>query len=176
MLFLLITSSPYLPTHLLSDAAWYTRQQIHYKEVSMPDYTVRYAQKDDIPLLKEVDEWPKDEAWQRKIDASEVVVAVAENPTVIAGHLRFSVLWSTVPFLGLIFVAPEHRGKGLSRRLLEFLTAELKEHGYVALLSSSQTDEPEPQRWHVHMGFHTNGIIEHIADDNVGELVYRKML
>jgi len=46
----------------------------------------------------------------------------------------------------------------------------------VALLSSSQTDEPEPQRWHLHMGFTSNGLIENIADDGVGELVYRLML
>ncbi len=43
-------------------------------------------------------------------------------------------------------------------------------------MDSSQTDEPDPQRWHVHMGFHTSGITKNIADDNVGEVVYRKML
>ena len=144
----------------------------------MSPFTIRYAQPDDIPLLQEIDRWPQEAHWQRKVAASEMVVAVAEEEptTLVVGHLRFSVLWSTVPFLGLIFVAPEHRGEGVSRQLLEFLEAELKERGYVALLSSSQTDEPEPQRWHVHMGFCTNGVIENIADDNVGEIVYRKPL
>ena len=140
-------------------------------------YTVRYARENDIPLLQEVDPWPKTRDWQHKISASEVVVAVLEEPeTLVAGHLRFTLLYSTVPFLGMIFVSTEHRRSGVSRLLLSFLEAELKERGYVALLSSSQTDEPEPQRWHVHMGFHTNGIIENIADDNVGEVVYRKTL
>jgi hypothetical protein len=46
----------------------------------------------------------------------------------------------------------------------------------VALLSSSQTDEPEPQRWHLHMGFSSGGIIENVAADGVGEIVYRLML
>ena len=137
-------------------------------------YVIRYAQTDDIPQLREVDVWPKERDWKHKIDASEVVVAVSESTLV--GHLRFDVLWSTVPFLALIFVAPEHRERGISRRLLDFLEVELKERGYVALLSSSQTDESAPQRWHTHMGFHTNGIIEHIADDNIGELVFRKVL
>jgi len=50
------------------------------------------------------------------------------------------------------------------------------EQGYVALLSSSQTDEPGPQRWHLYMGFTSNGIIENVADDGVGEMVYRVSL
>ncbi len=142
----------------------------------MPSHTIRYAQENDIPLLQEVDPWPKARDWRHKIGASEVVVAVSKSTSSIVGHLRFSVLWSTVPFLELIFVSPKYRSRGVARQLLGFLEIELRERGYVALLSSSQTDEPEPQRWHVHMGFHTNGIIENIADDNVGEIVYRKML
>jgi len=46
----------------------------------------------------------------------------------------------------------------------------------VALLSSSQTDEPGPQRWHLHMGFTSNGIIENIADDGVDRVVYQVLL
>ncbi len=138
--------------------------------------TIRYAQRDDTPFLQEVDPWTREQDWQHKISASEVIVAVLEESTLTVGHLRFDVLWSTVPFLAMIFVSTEHRRRGVSRLLLSFLEAELKERGYVALLSSSQTDELDPQRWHVHMGFHTNGIIENIADDNVGEIVYRKML
>ena len=94
----------------------------------------------------------------------------------VIGLARFTVLWTTVPFLGLITVQEVHRGKGYSRLLLEFLKNHLKEQGYVALLSSSQTNEPEPQAWHKHMGFRSNGIIENIDDEGVGELVYRILL
>lgn len=91
----------------------------------------------------------------------------------VVGLVRFVILWTTVPFLELIFIEEAQRGKGYSRRLLDFLTEHLKREGYLALLSSSQTDEPAPQGWHGHMGFRSNGIIEHIADENVGEIVYR---
>ncbi len=36
--------------------------------------------------------------------------------------------------------------------------------------------EPEPQAWHIHMGFKSNGIIENIDDEGVGEIVFRIML
>jgi hypothetical protein len=60
--------------------------------------------------------------------------------------------------------------------MLDFLKAHLREMGHVALLSSSQTDEPEPQAWHRHMGFVENGICLNIADDGVGELLFRMAL
>jgi L-amino acid N-acyltransferase YncA len=75
-----------------------------------------------------------------------------------------------------IYLQPEVRGQGYSSQLLTTLKQHLRERGFVALLSSSQTDEPEPQAWHTHMGFTSNGIIENIADDNVGKIVYRLML
>ena len=138
------------------------------------DPTVRAATVDDIDTLAEADPWPRADDWRRKVDAGEVVVA--EFGGEIVGHLRADLIWSTVPFLALIEVRDTHRGRGISRLLLGHLEGSLRDRGYVALLSSSQTDEPEAQRWHVHMGFHTAGIIEHVADDDVGEVVYRKLL
>jgi len=60
-----------------------------------------------------------------------------------------------------------------ARMLLDYLGEQLRAQGYVALLSSSQTDEPEPQAWHRHLGFTSGGIIENIADEGIGEVVFR---
>lgn len=136
--------------------------------------TTRLAGESDIPALRALDGWPSDATWGRVIANHEALVL--EEDGAIVGLARYSVLWTTVPFLGLIFLAPEHRGRGLSRLLLGALCDHLRAQGYVALLSSSQTDEPGPQAWHLHMGFTANGIIENIADEGVGELVHRLML
>lgn len=132
--------------------------------------SVRLAGDADLPALQRLDRWPKERVWRHKIAGGEVIVLELEGRVV--GLVRYELLWTTVPFMSLIEIEPEHRGKGYSRLLLGFLTAHLKTQGYVALLSSSQTDEPEPQRWHLHMGFRSNGIIENIMDEGVGELVY----
>lgn len=138
--------------------------------------TARLAQETDISALQRLDRWPKEHIWRQKIAAGEVIVLGHE--TRVVGLIRYAVLWTTVPFMELIEIEAAHRGKGFSRMLLEFLKNHLRGQGYVALLSSSQTetDEPEPQAWHLHMGFRSNGIIENVADDGVGELVYRLML
>ncbi len=135
---------------------------------------IRFANEADIPNLKKLDSWTKDIMWHRKIFGQEVIVLEAENQ--IIGLIRYDLLWSTVPFLSLIFVEENYRGKGYSRQMLEFLKMHLRSEGYVALLSSSQTDEPEAQNWHRHIGFKSNGIIENIADDDIGEIVFRMLL
>jgi L-amino acid N-acyltransferase YncA len=135
---------------------------------------VRFATPSDLPTLQQLDHWPSERTWQKKIFCDEVLVL--ELNTRVIGLIRYEVLWTTVPFMGLIEIEEAHRGKGYSRLLLEFLKQHLREQGYVALLSSSQTDEPEPQNWHRHMGFKSNGIIENIMDDDVGEIVYRLVL
>ncbi len=135
---------------------------------------VRPARAEDIPALHQRDPWPKAHVWQQKITNGEVMVLTFDGSVV--GVARYAVLWTTVPFLGLIEIDAAHRGKGYSRLLLSFLKTHLRAQGYVALLSSSQTNEPEPQRWHLHMGFSSNGIIENIMDEGVGELIYRLML
>lgn len=132
---------------------------------------VRPATADDLPDLQRLDEWPKESAWARLIGNEEVLV-VEEDGSVV-GLLHYTILWATVPFLSLIVLQEKARGRGLSRLLVDDLVARLKSQGYAALLSSSQTDEPEPQAWHRHLGFTSNGIIENIADEGIGEVVFR---
>jgi N-acetylglutamate synthase-like GNAT family acetyltransferase len=136
--------------------------------------SVRLANPSDLSKLQTIDLWPKEHIWQQKIAASEVIVL--EHDEQLIGLIRYEVMWTTVPFMGLIMIEETHRGKGYSKVLLEFLKQHLREQGYLALLSSSQTDEPVTQNWHRHMGFKSNGIIENIAGDDVGEIIYRLML
>ncbi|WP_192796762.1 GNAT family N-acetyltransferase [Serinicoccus kebangsaanensis] len=133
--------------------------------------TVRPATTADLPDLRRLDEWPRESAWTRLIGNEEVLVVEVDGAVV--GLLHYTILWATVPFLSLIVLQEDARGRGLSRVLVDDLVARLKGQGYVALLSSSQTDEPEPQAWHRHLGFTSNGIIENIADEGIGEVVFR---
>lgn len=132
---------------------------------------VRFACAADRPRLAVLDPWPDERDWSRKIDASEVIVA--EEGGIVVGSLRFEFIWTTVAFMSFIVVDPDHRGRGISRRLLDFLALDLEESGAPALLSSAQTDDPRGQGWHEHVGFERNGLIENVADEGVGEIVYR---
>jgi len=140
-------------------------------EDAMTDDFVRWACITDLDDLEALDAGPARTACKSRIRDQCVSVFVCDET--IVGLCRWTFLWTTVPFLELIVIAPGFRGRDGSRKLLHHLCDHLKSIGHVALLSSSQTDEPEAQEWHRHMGFMSNGVIENIADDNIGELVFR---
>ncbi len=110
---------------------------------------------------------------QRKIAEGEVFVAVCEGQSV--GYARLEHLWSSVPYLALIHVAPAYRRQGVGRALLDFIGSTLRQRGHALLYSSSQADEPEPQAWHRRMGFEECGLIAGI-NNGIGEVFFRKRL
>lgn len=110
---------------------------------------------------------------KRKIQCEEVfVAAIAETPT---GFLQLEYLWSTVPYISLIRVLPEHQKQGIGKSLLKFAEDFLRNKKYESLYSSSQADEPEPQAWHRQVGFEECGMIAGI-NDGIGEIFFRKNL
>ncbi|MFN7572081.1 MAG: GNAT family N-acetyltransferase [Betaproteobacteria bacterium] len=135
---------------------------------------VRHARTGDIDWLATHDRWPRAEDWPLKVAARHIYLA--EHAGERAGWARLDVLRSTVPFMAMIQVLPPWRGRSLSRALLDFIETDLRRRGYAALLSSAQSDEPQAQAWHLRLGFAHNGIVEHVVDEGIHELVYRKLL
>jgi ribosomal protein S18 acetylase RimI-like enzyme len=111
---------------------------------------VRSADSSDLDLVVQ-DGCISLEALKEKIAHEEVVVATRDGER--AGYARVEFLWSTIPYISMIWVLEEHRGQGISRALLSLLESRFQSTGYAALYSSSDANEPEPQAWHRHMGF-----------------------
>jgi GNAT superfamily N-acetyltransferase len=110
---------------------------------------------------------------RRKVEWREVVVA--EQGGELVGQLRLEYLWSVVPYVALVSVAPGRRRAGVGRAMLRFVEEFLREGGHDALYSSSQADEPGPQAWHRRAGFEECGYIAGI-NRGVGEVFFRKRL
>jgi len=135
--------------------------------------SVRQATPADLAFTQQ-DGYLPPESVLRKIEAHEVLIAEVRGQP--AGYLRLEYLWSIEPYIALIRVSPEHRRQGVGRALLAHLEAHLRAQGHLALSSSSQADEPEPQAWHRHMGFEECGLIAGLNDNGVGEIFFRKRL
>ncbi len=134
---------------------------------------VRFATLDDLDFVAR-DHYIPTEVVRHKIEHQEVVVAERRGSPV--GYARLEYLWSTVPYIALIWVLPEHRRQGAGKAMLRFMEDYLREHGHQQLFSSSQVDEAEPQAWHRHVGFEECGLIGGINDGGVGEVFFRKRL
>ena len=135
--------------------------------------TVRPATMDDLDFVAQDGHIPS-EVVAGKIGRDEVVLAERDGASV--GYARIEFLWSTVPFLSLIWIIEPHRRQGVGRAILAHLESRFRAEGREALFSSSQADEPEPQAWHRRMGFEDCGVIDRINEGGIGEVFFRKVL
>lgn len=133
---------------------------------------VRLAGVDDLAVVGR-GELPE-EIILRKIRQGEIILLCVNDEPV--GYLWFALLWSTLPFVDLIYINEACQKRGLSRILLSFLEDHLRERGHTILYSSSQMNKPEPQSWHRRMGFEECGVINGMNDGGIGELFFRKAL
>jgi N-acetylglutamate synthase-like GNAT family acetyltransferase len=110
-----------------------------------------------------------------KVVAREYLVA--SSAAGLLGLLRFSHLWSAVPFIELIFVEPDRRMEGVGKALLQAMEHWARENGDGLVMSSSQADEPEAQGWHRQVGFRDAGVINDLHPfQDVAEVLFAKNL
>lgn len=133
--------------------------------------TVRFAAHSDLENCFKFDQSDRRDIIENKAEMYQIIVA--ERKGEIIGYLRLEYLWSKLPFIELILVSSEHRGRGIGRLMLNYLLDFLAANQYKVLLSSAQVNEAAPQRWHRKMGFEECGILNGINEDGVGEIFFR---
>ncbi len=92
----------------------------------------------------------------------------------IAGLLRFSLFWQTIPFLDLIFIDELYQRKGYGRQMMTHWESAMKELGYPYVMLSTQEDETA-KYFYEKLGYRRIGAFlppEQTAD----EIIYLKEL
>lgn len=140
----------------------------------MTEINLRWADETDAAACLRFDRQVPVPVLRYKLQMQEILLA--EDGTQPVGYLRLDYLWGHVPLIGLITVQKGRRGGGIGRAMLAALEEALRSQGRPCLYSSSQLNEPEPQRWHRRMGFEECGIITGVNVGGVGEVFFRKQL
>ena len=68
------------------------------------------------------------------------VYALQDGGNVI-GVLRYSLFWQTIPFLDLLYIDEDYRGKGYGRQMMDHWEAQMADLGYPYIMLSTQADE-----------------------------------
>lgn len=100
---------------------------------------IRYAQNDDLQALMKYDTHIAKRELENSI-SSRRVLASFENGALV-GWLRFNLFWDSIPFMNMLYVLPQHRGKGQGGALVDFWEKEMLESGYKMLLTSTLSSE-----------------------------------
>lgn len=121
----------------------------------MPGPVVEFAGAADIGRLKALDSHIEPAWVERCVAAGEYLVAREGGD--IAGFLRFTWFWRTMPYMELIMVRAERRRGGIGSRMLAAWETAMRAEGAELVITSSMADEPEPQAWHRRNGFAESG-------------------
>lgn len=101
--------------------------------------TVRYANEGDLALLRGHDRHIRADELQSSIAAKRVLVLLDGGRA--AGWLRYNLFWDNLPFLNMLYLFEEYRGKGYGAQLVQYWEAEMARAGYREVLTSTLSDE-----------------------------------
>jgi ribosomal protein S18 acetylase RimI-like enzyme len=98
------------------------------------------------------------ERWVRRcVSLGEYLIAELDDEPV--GFLRFSWFWGAIPYMDMIQVLPGYRHLGIGSALFKQWEKAMRENGATLLMTSSVSNESEPQAWHRKNGFREAGSI-----------------
>jgi ribosomal protein S18 acetylase RimI-like enzyme len=106
---------------------------------SSPNMRVAFANPEDLNYLAEEDHHIGRNVIEEKIARREIIVAHREDRRV--GFLRYGYFWDEIPFMNLLWVRGDSRGKGYGTQLISFWEEEMHKLGYDSVMTSTLSNE-----------------------------------
>jgi GNAT superfamily N-acetyltransferase len=100
------------------------------------------------------------------------VYVIAEKEEFI-GWLRYGLFWDNTPFMNLLYLLEDSRGKGVGSKIVEHWEKDMKALGYESVMTSTASDEYS-QHFYVKLGYKTIGGF--LQDGNPFEIILAKNL
>ncbi len=100
---------------------------------------IRFAFEKDLEFLHRHDRHISLEELRYAVARRRVLVA--EERGALAGWLRYNLFWDNTPFMNLLYVLEEYRGKGVGKELAAFWEGEMARRGFGVFMTSTQSDE-----------------------------------
>lgn len=132
---------------------------------------IRTATEEDTDFLLTHDRHVEPHVLTRVIDEGRV--AVLEEEGELRGWLRWSLFWDELPFLNMLFLLEDHRGRGLGSKLLDEWECSMFAAGHSRVLTSTASDE-RSQRLYRRRGYLDSGVL--LLPGEVAELLLTKTL
>ncbi len=132
---------------------------------------IRYAVMADKELLLSKDSHIKESIWKDSINNNREIIMLVDDKFV--GWLRWNLFWDKIPFMNMLYLLEEYRGKGYGTRMVEFWESEMIKRGYDKVMTSSQANE-SAQHFYRKLGYRDAGGFFPFC--NVFEIVFTKEL
>jgi ribosomal protein S18 acetylase RimI-like enzyme len=100
---------------------------------------IAFAESEDLDYLAREDHHVQRGVIEQKIERREIVVLHHDGWR--AGALRYGYFWDEIPFMNLLWVQEELRGRGFGTRLVAFWEDEMRKGGYEEVMTSTLSSE-----------------------------------
>ena len=117
---------------------------------------IRYANENDIEIISKYDKHISKEELANIIKLKRVIVMCEDDKFV--GWLRYNLFWDNTPFMNMLYLLDNERGKGNGSRLVIFWENEMKQKNYEFVLTSTQSNE-EAQFFYRKIGYVDSGAL-----------------
>jgi ribosomal protein S18 acetylase RimI-like enzyme len=137
----------------------------------MGEMIIRTAALEDSETISKHDKHIPIGIIKGKIARNEVFVVY--DAQAFAGWLRYSLFWDSTPFMNMLYLLPDYRGRGIGRQLVQYWEGQMKEQGYEKVLTSTQQNE-YAQHFYVALGYKPIGGFSMAGD--LYEIIFEKAL
>lgn len=136
---------------------------------------IRVAADCDKEFMMSIDRHMDDTGFANRVFTRSGYVIWEGNQRI--GIMTHCVLWDNLPFMNLIFIREEYRGRGFAKQAILSWENEMKEQGYKMTLISTQADE-RAQYLYRKLGYiDCGGLVFHDTPfDQPMEMFFRKVL
>jgi ribosomal protein S18 acetylase RimI-like enzyme len=132
---------------------------------------VAFAVPADLEYLARADHHVQRGVIEQKIERREIVVLHHDGRR--AGLLRWGYFWDEIPFMNLLWVQEELRGRGFGTRLVAFWEDEMRKAGYEEAMTSTMSNE-RAQHLYRRLGYEDCGCL--LLSDEPLEIILLKKL
>lgn len=115
---------------------------------------IRFADLRDFELIAARDKWIAADILSEKLSRGEVLAAFVGNR--FAGWLRYGLFWDSIPFVNMLRVEEEMRGKGIGKALTLRFEEEMRSRGAKTVMTSSAQNE-YAQHFYLKLGYRAVG-------------------
>ncbi|WP_017811934.1 GNAT family N-acetyltransferase [Paenibacillus shenyangensis] len=111
------------------------------------------------------------ELVEAKIHGSEIYILREADQEI--GWMRFNYFWDNTPFMNMIWIDEEYRGRGYGAQVVKYWEDLMREQGFTVVMTSTQSNE-EAQHFYRKLGYQDAGCL--LQDNEPLELIMSKKL
>jgi len=111
---------------------------------------LKYMEAEDKAFVMSIDMHVSEEQYANRVLTKSGYVIWEGDERV--GLMHHAVLWDNLPFLNLIYMREDCRGKGYGTEAMRLWEEDMKNRGYKMVLISTQVDE-DAQHWYRKLGY-----------------------